>query len=146
MLRLTQGRLLRAGVDHGVELKHADVLQLPRTGQYDAVVAQFFLNVFAPRRLAHILSSLAGHLNPDGRLIIGDFAPAPGGGHLLQQAYHDLPMTVFARLGANAKHAIHDLPAHLATAGFAVSERRQFPLFGIGPGWIEGLVAAPARI
>ena len=145
MLRLTRLRLRRAGVEHGVDLKHADVLQLPQAGQYDAVVAQFFLNVFAPERLSQVLANLAGHLNPDGRLIVGDFASSSGGRHFLQRAYHDLPMSVFARFGANAKHAIHDLPAHLSTAGFVVGERRKFPLFGIGPGWIEGLVAEPIR-
>ena len=73
--------------------------------------------------------------------LVGDFAPLSGKRHSLQQAYHDLPMRFFARFGANAVHAVHNLPAHLAAAGFVVRERRRFGLFGVGPRWIEGLVA-----
>ncbi len=141
MIQSARHRLRRAGVDHAVDLVHDDLLQLPKTGCYDAVVAQFFLNVFAPTQLPQVLETLAGHLRPGGRLIVGDFAPLDGGRHPLQKAYHDLPMRFFARFGANAIHAVHDLPGHLATAGFLVSERRRFGLFGVGPRWIEGLVA-----
>ncbi len=114
---------------------------IPPTAGYDAVVAQFFLNVFAPTQLPQVLDNLASHLKPRGRLIVGDFAPLSRGRHVLQQAYHDLPMRFFARFGANAIHAVHDLPGHLAAAGFLVSERRRFGLFSVGPRWIEGLVA-----
>ena len=142
MIQHARRRLHRAGVDDAVDLVHADLFQLPKTASYDAVVAQFFLNVFAPTQLPHVLDNLADHLKPRGRLIVGDFAPLSRGRHVLQQAYHDLPMRFFAHFGANAIHAVHDLPGHLAAAGFLVSERRRFGLFGVGPRWIEGLVAA----
>ena len=141
MIQHARRRLHRAGLDHAVDLVHADLLQLPKTAGYDAVVAQFFLNVFAPTQLPQVLDTLAGHLKPGGRLMVGDFAPLSNGRHPLQQAYHDLPMRFFARFGANTIHAVHNLPAHLAAAGFLVSERRRFGLFGVGPRWIEGLVA-----
>ena len=141
MIQSARRRLRRTGVDHAVDLVHDDLLQLPKTSGYDAVVAQFFLNVFAPTQLPQVLDHLAGHLKRGGCLIVGDFAPLSGGRHSLQQVSHDLPMRFFARFGANAVHAVHNLPAYLAAAGFVVRERRRFSLFGIGPGWIEGLVA-----
>jgi demethylmenaquinone methyltransferase/2-methoxy-6-polyprenyl-1,4-benzoquinol methylase len=140
MLEATWRRLRRAGVARRVELVGADLLRQTPSADYDVVIAQFFLNVFAPARLPHVLGTLAGYLRPEGRLVVGDFAPFSGR-HPLQKVYHDLPMHVLARFGANAVHDVHDLPAQLRDAGFALRERRRFRLFGVGPGWIEGLVA-----
>jgi demethylmenaquinone methyltransferase/2-methoxy-6-polyprenyl-1,4-benzoquinol methylase len=141
MLEATSRRAHRAGVEQRVELVNADLLRRTPSADYDVVIAQFFLNVFAAKRLPQVLGALAGFLRPGGRLVVGDFAPMPGGRHPLQRIYHDLPMHGLARLGANDVHNIHDLPAQLQAAGFTVRERRRFRLFGIGPGWIEGLVA-----
>ena len=146
MLEATSRRLCRAGVARRVELVGADLLRQSASADYDVVIAQFFLNVFAPARLPDILGTLARYLRPGGRLVVGDFAPCSGGRHPLQQVYHDLPMHVLARFGANAVHDIHDLPAQLQDAGFVLRERRRFRLFGVGPGWIEGLVAEPGQL
>jgi ubiquinone/menaquinone biosynthesis C-methylase UbiE len=141
MLAAAQRRLLRAQPAAQVEFVHADLLQEPASSRFDVVIAQFFLNVFAPSRLPRVLRALAGQLQPGGRLLVGDFAPLAPGRPVLQRLYHDLPMHVFGRLGANAIHAVHDLPTHLREAGFILQQRRRFRLFGIGPRWIEGLEA-----
>ena len=83
MIHHARRRLRRAGLDHAVDLVHADLLQLPGSAGYDAVVAQFFLNVFAPTQLPQVFGRLAGHLKPGGRLAIGDFAPLSAGRHPL---------------------------------------------------------------
>jgi len=145
MLQATAQRLQQAGVSHRVELVHADLLQRTSTPAFDVVIAQFFLNVFAVAHLPQVIQALGGHLAPAGRLIVGDFAAIADGNHPWQSLYHDLPMHVLACFGANAVHDVHDLPRHLQAAGFAVRERRDFRLFGIGPAWIEGLVAEPAH-
>lgn len=145
MLQATAQRLQRAGVSHRVELIHADLLQQTSGQAYDVVIAQFFLNVFAAAHLPEVIAALAVHLAPTGRLIVGDFAAVAGGNHPWQRLYHDLPMHVLARFGANAVHPVHDLPRHLEAAGLAVRERRDFRLFGIRPAWIESLVVEPAH-
>lgn len=143
MLAATKRRLQNAGVAERVELVHADLRQHPPAAEFDVVIAQFFLNVFPPDYLPQVLSALAGYLKPAGRLIIGDFAPLVDGGRCWQQRYHDLPMHILARFGANARHPVHDLPVYLNKAGFQLLERRRFRLFSVGPDWIEGLVATP---
>jgi SAM-dependent methyltransferase len=123
------------------DLRHGDILQQPAEPLFDAVVAQFFLNVFATPRLPEVLRALRTWLRPGGCLIVGDFAPLPRAGGRWQQAWHDLPMHLFARLGTNALHPVHDPATHLPEAGLALRHRRRFRLFGAGPAWIEGLVA-----
>ena len=143
MLQVTARRLQPIAAEHPVELICADLMQQAPTAAYDVVIAQFFLNVFAAKQLPEVLAALAGHLAPAGCLIVGDFADLPPGDHPWQRRYHDLPMRILARFGANAVHPVHDLPGHLRVAGFAVRDRRRFRLFGVGPPWIEGLVAEP---
>ncbi|HJP29091.1 MAG TPA: class I SAM-dependent methyltransferase [Candidatus Latescibacteria bacterium] len=144
MLAAVARRLCRAGAGRRVELIQADLLQRAPTVRYDVVIAQFFLNVFSAARLPGVVDHLAAHLLPGGRLLTGDFGGQPTG--RLQQAYHDLPMHLFARLGANAVHGVHDLPACLRDRGFTIRQRRRFRLFRLGPGWIEGLDAEASRI
>lgn len=136
-------RATRAGA---VDWCCADVRDLPGDGAYDAVVAAFFLNVFAPPQRTAVLSHLVALLRPGGRLLVADFARrcGPGLPGALQQLYHDLPMHIFTRLTGSAGHPIHDVAAALAAAGLQIAHQRRFRLFGVGPGWIEGLVTVKA--
>jgi ubiquinone/menaquinone biosynthesis C-methylase UbiE len=55
MLEATSRRLHRAGVEQRVELVSADLLRRTPSADYDVVIAQFFLNVFAAERLPQVL-------------------------------------------------------------------------------------------
>lgn len=141
MLDCARRRARNAGVEASVRFVEGDVLEMQAAAAFDAVIAQFFLNVFSKSSLPGTLAALAGHLSARGRLLVGDFAPLPGSARVWQQLWHDVPMHVLARTGANAVHPVHDLPRHLRAAGFDIDERQPFRLFGNGPAWIEGLVA-----
>ncbi len=139
MLAAARRRVQRAGVTANVKLLEADVRHLPVAHEYDVVCAQFFLNVFAAHALPRVLAALAGQLAAGGRLLVGDFRALPPGGRVWQRLWHDVPMHVFARTGANVIHPVHDLPAHLQAAGFRLHKRQCFRLFCGGPAWVEGL-------
>lgn len=142
MLASARQRVRAAGVGSRVRLIEADVLTLPSGQDFDAVIAQFFLNVFAPAALSDVLAALAGQLKDSGQLLVGDFCSVPEQGRMMHQLWHGVPMRVFACTGANAVHPVHDLPRHLTDADFHIHKRQSFRLFGAGPPWVQGLVAS----
>ncbi len=117
----------------------ADVRTYTPRRPFDAVVASFFLNVFAAERLPAIVARLRAATRSGGRLLAADFAPAVRGriARGLQRLYHGVPMQGFALLGASARHPIHDLGAVFERAGIEVTERLPVPIFGLGPAWLE---------
>lgn len=106
---------------------------------YDAVVASFFLNVFAAQDLAAIVARLRAATRRGGRILIADFAPLAGAAlaRLLQRAYHDIPMHGFACVAGSARHPIHDLAPALEAEGIEIAARIPARVFGIGPAWLE---------
>jgi ubiquinone/menaquinone biosynthesis C-methylase UbiE len=145
MLSRARGEFLKNRVQ--AEMLCADVLDLPGEGEYDAVVASFFLNVFDAEELPQVLSQLLSHLRPHGRLIIADFAALHSARWVwAQQLYHDLPMHLFHRLTDSAIHPVHDYRSTLAQMQAKIVLSATFRLFGCGPAWIEGIVATRGEV
>lgn len=140
MLSRARGKFLTNGLQ--AEILCADFLDMPGQGEFDAVVASFFLNVFDEEVLQDVLSRLLSHLRPHGRLIIADFAALHSTQWVrAQQLYHDLPMHLFHRLTGSTIHPVHDYRATLAQMQAQVVLSAAFNLFSYGPAWIEGMVA-----
>lgn len=117
-------------------LLESDVLE-HREAKYDWVVANFFLNVFAPEQMRVVLGHLLARLAPEGRIAIADFAPPAGGAvaRALAYAYYGPVDVASWALGLAALHPIYDYGRELAELGFDVEQRERF-----GP--YEALVGA----
>ena len=140
MLSRARGDFLKNRVQ--AEILCAEILDIPGQGEYDAVVASFFLNVFDAEELPQVMSQLLSHLRPHGRLIIADFSALHTTQWVrAQQLYHDLPMRLFHRLTDSAIHPVHDYRSTLAEMQAKVVLSATFRLFSYGPAWIEGMVA-----
>ena len=145
MLWRARGEFLTNGLQ--AEILCADILDMPGEGEYDAVVASFFLNVFDEVALKDVLSRLLSHLRPHGRLIIADFAALHSARWVwAQQLYHDLPMHLFHRLTGSAIHPVHDYRSTLAQMQAKIVLSATCRLFSCGPAWIEGIVATEAEV
>ena len=144
MLERLRGRVARSpDLDRPfLEIRHEEILDHRPTQNYDAIVANFFLNTFAAPQLESVLSHLDQILAPNGVLIVGDFA-APAAARAarpIQTAYHHLPMFVFSWLTGSERHAIHDYPSRLTERGFALLERETHRVARWGPAWFETLL------
>jgi demethylmenaquinone methyltransferase/2-methoxy-6-polyprenyl-1,4-benzoquinol methylase len=111
-------------------------------GPYDVVVLNFFLNVFGPDEMPHVLergvAMLAGSRS---RLMIADFTPPK---HSLERIVFELhyrPLLLASwALGLSALHPIYDYRGFVEARGLGLLESKRFALFGSRFEFYESLV------
>ena len=133
MVAEARRRFDEAGVGAKVEIICGSILDHVRLNHYDAVVANFFLNVFPASTMRVILEHLVEQAKPGGKVLISDFAP-PEGGALArgaQKLYWGAAVMSFHLLANNPLHAIYDYRVHLDEIGLSLDETRDFNAFGI---------------
>src|SRR5690606_22102764 len=57
---------------------HSDIMKVDEAGQYDMVVANFFLNVFDEDTMVKVLEHLIRLGKADARVVVGDFCYPSG--------------------------------------------------------------------
>ena len=95
---------------------------------FDVVVANFFLNVFAPAEARRVLAHLIAQAKSGGTLVVGDFH-APSNNPLvraLQHVHWWLAVLFFGAVAGNALHPLLDVARLLQDAGVDVVEQRTF--------------------
>jgi len=136
-------RFERDGVAGHVELIHGDMLAHHAGQPYDAVVTNFFLNVFDGAGVVRMLSHLWTQVRPGGQLLIADYKPRERGAveRTAQWLYHSPAIAVFSAVTGNALHDIHDYRPALQEVGFELEAMEDVAAFGRGPRWYRSLVA-----
>ena len=128
--------------DHGPRDHEAFDSEVGGPG-YDAVAANFVLNVFPVQLMRRLLAHLGSLVRPGGRLLIADFAlpSGPAWQRFCVRAYYR-PVNLAAwALGLCALHPLYDYAAELRALGFEIVARREFRPFVCGPVLYESLVA-----
>jgi len=144
MLRRLRAAAIREGLC--LELVEDDVSQLPCPGDYDVVVANYFLNMFSESDAQSMLGALLVQVRPEGRLCLADFAPAAGLGlsGVATTAYYRLVNGVGWLLGICALHEIPDLPKWLTDRGLEILDIKRFPVMGgSGPAYWAMIARRP---
>ncbi len=110
---------------------------------YDAVTANFVLNIFAVDRMRKAIAQLGSLVRPGGKLLIADFAHPSGSAwqRAAVRAYYRPVNRIGRALGLCALHPLYDYAAELRAIGFDVIARRGFRPFVRGPVLYESLVA-----
>ena len=141
MLARLRRRLERA--DLSAELLCEDAFELHRPGEYDAVAANYFLNVFRRDGMRRMLRHALTFLKPGGKFLIADVAPAEGNvvARAVNLAYLKSAMASFWALRLVPWHENYDYTAELEAAGLTVTERHGFRLAGVGPVVYQTLIA-----
>jgi ubiquinone/menaquinone biosynthesis C-methylase UbiE len=141
-------RRLRRRLDHeglSAEIVQTDLHALGAgSSGYDAVTANFVLNIFPREEMRGLLGHLARLVRPGGKLLIADFAFPSGRGYerWLATAYYRLVNIAAWALGLCALHPLYDYAREMNALGFSVTHRERFQPFGIGPVLYESIVAA----
>ena len=127
----------KAGVDSRITVECGDIMKHEQAGEYDVVVANFFLNVFDESLMPVVMRHLAGQLRPGGTFMIADFRPLSDDriDRGLQKLYFGAANAVFRLVANNPFHPIYDYDGYLKTIDFEAAEHRDFKLFGSGPAW-----------
>ena len=118
-----------------------DILAHEPALQYDAVVANFFLNAFSVASMPSVLECLIRLLRTGGSLLVGDFAPPSENVILatLQRAYYLPPLALFRILTDNPWHPLYDYRPHAQRCGLRLTDHRRYRIFGLGPRWLSTL-------
>ena len=131
MLARTRRRFEAASVPVRLECK--DLFEYTAERAYDAVVANFVLDVHGNEDAARAISHLATLVRVGGTLAIADFAAADpssrnGGrpGRLVAGAYYRAVNLAGWALGLSRLHAAGDYARQLEQVGFEVVSRRGF--------------------
>jgi demethylmenaquinone methyltransferase/2-methoxy-6-polyprenyl-1,4-benzoquinol methylase len=140
MLGKVSDKLERAAVT--AELICGDVLRHERTGYYDVVCANYFLNVFKPEVMSQMLDHLLILLKPGGKLLVADFA-VPRGNPLFQALhilYYRIANVTYWVLSRSDLHGIYDYAAILPRHGVLLETVVRHPLFWGGPTYFQTVV------
>jgi demethylphylloquinol methyltransferase len=143
MLEQTRSRLLSRGLLERVHLMEGDVAQYQASQPYDAVVANFFLNVFSEAEMPPVFHHLASMVRPGGALLVADFAPPSGAvlAQVAQKAYWYYANLLFWAVAGNPVHPLYDYRSLVEKAGLQLVDWHPLPLWSGGPGWFVTLVA-----
>jgi demethylmenaquinone methyltransferase/2-methoxy-6-polyprenyl-1,4-benzoquinol methylase len=131
MLARCRAHLAAAG-HHDVVFVAGDVRDHAAPRSFDVVVANFFLNVFAPDEARRVLAHLVAQLKPGGIVVVGDFHAASRHAlvRALQQAHWWLAIAFFGLVAGNALHPLLEVARLLDDAGVDVVEQRSFRVLG----------------
>ena len=140
MLDRARHRFQLGGVD--AEFVGGDVMEHHPNAAYDAVAANFFLNIFPELVMAQVLGRLVELTRPGGKVMIADYAPPDGGalGPAIQRAYARSGNLSFWAIGLAPLHPIYDYHRYLARAGLDLLGTRDFRLVPFGPAAYRSLV------
>ncbi len=131
MLKKIEKNMTGKKFKHPVNLVHSDILKFNKPGEYDQVVANFFLNVFPEDTMHSVMKHLGSLTKPGGCFVVGDFH-YPNGNILtrtFQNIYWYIAVFLFTVFAKNAFHKIYNYPKHLESLGFSIIETRAFNIF-----------------
>lgn len=125
MLRRLSQRLEREGLD--AELVEGDIAALPMAAPYDAVAANYFLNLFEPRRAQQMLALLVERVRPGGLVLCSDFARPMGGrsGRWASELYYRPVNWIAWLIGLCDLHPIHDYVRMFESVGLDVRDEER---------------------
>ena len=120
-----------------VTLICADAYDHKTEEHYDAVAANYFLNVFSEETMQTMLAHLVTLLNPSGSLFVADFAPPVENPvfRFFQKLYYFSAVTAFHLIAKNPFHPLYDYSIYLEKLGLRLAEDQCFSMFGFGPKW-----------
>lgn len=120
------------GVLDQIECIQGSILDHMRPGAYDAVVASYLLDVFAPDLMKVIYTHLVTLLRKDGTLCLSGYAPLQGNiAHRALQWVNHAYANLFCHLVVNnARHPIYNYESLFPEMGLESIHIKDFPHFG----------------
>ena len=145
MVEKGRERFAKAGLTG--EFVCADIMKYSPQEPFDAVTANFFLNIFTRPVMEQVLARTVGLIRPGGKLLIADFA-RPRGSLLLRilhRAFHDTSNIIYWSMGLCPLHPIYIYSDYFPRLGLTLKNARQFRLFWKGPWVFEATTAVKAQ-
>lgn len=121
--------------EQGLEGRFINGNVLTHTGKYDAVIANYFLNVFNRKTAQTVLTHLSSLLAPKGILMIADVSPLKGNPLYRAFTYFSYLSVAgpVAAVGLTALHVPYEYSHFFDNAGLKLKWEETFRQLKIGP-------------
>jgi ubiquinone/menaquinone biosynthesis C-methylase UbiE len=141
MLDLTRRRFEAEGLDGEFICSDAAKWQAPEA--FDAVVANYFFNIFDGATTSELMDHLVSFLKPGGKFMVADFMSLRGTGigRLIQDAYRVIANWLYWAAGLAHLGPTPEYPELFAARGLDVAAIEEFPLTKWGPRAFWAVVA-----
>jgi demethylmenaquinone methyltransferase/2-methoxy-6-polyprenyl-1,4-benzoquinol methylase len=108
-------------------------MAVEQIGQYDMVVANFFLNVFDEAMMVRVLEHLISLATAEGKVVVGDFCYPTG--NIFSRTFKTLywygAVFVFWLFANNAFHNVYNYPEHMQRLGLRVTDKKHFKMLNM---------------
>ncbi len=133
MLRKFKEGLDKEPGDLKIRIVHSDIMKVEEFGQYDMVVANFFLNVFSEDFMAEVLAHLIKLGKAKSLVVVGDFAFPTGNplARLFKNVYWYIAIIIFWAMTGAALHPVYDYRKHMEKQGLKVTAVRHSKFLGV---------------
>lgn len=123
----------KSNKDLKINIVHSDIMKIEEFGEYDMVVANFFLNVFNEPFMADVLKHLIKLGKNDASIVVGDFALPEGNvlARLAKRMYWYLAIGIFWITTGAALHPVYDYRRHMLEQGLDVVDKKHSRVLGI---------------
>ena len=137
MLKQFRRRIAKENPPKEIRIIHDDIFNVKETGQYDMVIANFFLNVFSKTRVVEVANHLGTLAKPGGYFVVGEFVlpEKTGWRGVLQRANWYFAITFYSATTEAVFHPVWDYPALVEGAGCKIQEIEYFKIFNTNLYW-----------
>ncbi len=116
-----------------INIVHSDIMKIEEFGEYDMVVANFFLNVFNESFMADVLQHLIKLGKKEAAIVVGDFAMPEGNilARLAKRVYWYFAIGLFWMTTGAALHPVYDYRRHMNRQGLEVVDKKHSTVLGM---------------
>lgn len=136
MLEHFRRRISKENPSGDIKAVHDDIFNIKDTGQYDMVIANFFLNVFSKTRVVEVANHLGSLVKPGGYFVVGEFVlPGQGWRGLLQRLNWYFAITFYSLTTEAVFHPVWDYPALVEGSGCKIQDIEYFKIGNVDMYW-----------
>ena len=121
MLGHFRRRITKENPPKEIRVIHDDIFNVNEPGQYDMVIANFFLNVFSETRVREVANHLGSLVRPGGYFVVGEFVlPGRGLKGLIQKINWYIAISFYSATTEAVFHPVWDYPGLVEGAGCTI--------------------------
>ncbi|HON39082.1 MAG TPA: class I SAM-dependent methyltransferase [Deltaproteobacteria bacterium] len=136
MLGHFRRRITKENPPKEIRVIHDDIFNVNEPGQYDMVIANFFLNVFSETRVREVANHLGSLVRPGGYFVVGEFVlPGRGLKGLIQKINWYIAISFYSATTEAVFHPVWDYPGLVEGAGCTIEDIEYFPILGVNLYW-----------
>jgi demethylmenaquinone methyltransferase/2-methoxy-6-polyprenyl-1,4-benzoquinol methylase len=137
MLNQFRKRIAKEKPPNEICVIHDDIFNVKETGQYDMVIANFFLNVFSETRVVDVANHLGTLVKPGGYFVVGEFVlpEKTGWKGIVQRLNWYFAISFYSATTEAVFHPVWNYPGLVEGSGCKIQEIEYFTICNTNLYW-----------